>query len=118
MKRIVSYAFMLALLSAPAFAEKNSQSLSIPEAVSVGSTQLPAGEYKVTWTGTGNDVKVTLQQKDTSRPAVGTFNAKMVDDKHVHNGYTVSRQNGVDQLEAIQLSKFSLVVGGSTSAGQ
>ena len=55
MKRFLGYAAVLALLSAPAFAAKNSETINISEPVTVGATQLPAADYKVTWTGTGSE---------------------------------------------------------------
>jgi hypothetical protein len=67
MKRFVGYAAMLALLSAPAFAAKNSSTVTISEPVTVGTTQLPAAEYHVTWTGTGSSAQVTWPT--ASRPS-------------------------------------------------
>ena len=115
MKRLVSYALVSILLAAPAFAAKNSQSFSLPAPVSVGSTQLPAGDYKVTWTGTGPTVQVTLEQHGK---APVTVTAKMVEEKHDRNAYTVNHIGGVDQLETIQLSKVSLVLENPTAQGQ
>jgi hypothetical protein len=91
MKRFFLYALMLVLFTAPAFAAKNSQSVSISQAVTVGSTQLPAGEYKVSWTGTGTDVQVTISR---SGIAPVTVPAKLVESKHSQNGYMVNRQGG------------------------
>ncbi|ABF41049.1 hypothetical protein Acid345_2048 [Candidatus Koribacter versatilis Ellin345] len=34
-------------------ASKNSQSVTFPKAVTVNGTQIPAGDYKVQWEGTG-----------------------------------------------------------------
>jgi opacity protein-like surface antigen len=113
MKRFFLYALMLVLFTAPAFAAKNSQSVSISQAVTVGSTQLPAGEYKVSWTGTGTDVQVTISR---SGIAPVTVPAKLVESKHSQNGYMVNRQGGVDQLETLQLNKVSLVLQKTTTA--
>jgi len=48
MKRFVGYALMLALSTAPAFAAKNAQSVNFAQDMKVGTTQLPAGSYKLT----------------------------------------------------------------------
>ena len=57
MKRLVAFASMLVLAAAPAFAAGvKPQTVIIPEAVQVGSRQLPAGSYKLAWTGSGPDV--------------------------------------------------------------
>ncbi len=57
MKRLVGFASMLVLLAAHVFGNsKKPQTVIIPEAVQVGSRQLPAGSYKLAWTGSGPDV--------------------------------------------------------------
>ena len=115
MKRLFGYALMLTILTAPAFAAKNSQSVDLSENVKVGSTQLSAGQYKVTWTGTGSNVQVTLAQ---SGKATVTVAATVVEEKHDHKGFTVNRIGGVDQLEGIQLSNISLVFTSPAVSGQ
>ena len=115
MKRLVSYALVSALLTAPAFAAKNSQSFKLPVAVNVGSTQLSAGDYKVSWTETGPNAKVTLEQYGKAPVTVA---AKVTDEKHGRVSYTVNRIGGVDQLETIQLDKVNVVLDNATSSGQ
>ena len=61
MKRFSTYALMLALAAAPAFAAKNSQSLNFATPVKVGANEIPAGDCKVTWNGTGDNIQVTLR---------------------------------------------------------
>ena len=94
MKRSFAYALMLTLMAAPAFAAKNSQSVNLASPVKVGTTELPAGDVKVTWTGTGENVQVTIAQNGKTL----TVPAKLVEEKHNHKGYTVSRQAGADDL--------------------
>ncbi|MGA2249588.1 hypothetical protein [Terracidiphilus sp.] len=118
MKRLLYSAAILALVSVPAFAAKNSQTVTIPEAVTVGSNQLPAGDYKVTWTGTGSDVQVTLIQKDKYSPKPVTVAAKAVDATESHNGFTVDRQGNVNTLQTLQLGKTTLVFNGAPANGQ
>jgi hypothetical protein len=114
MKRFFGYALLLALITAPAFAAKNSQSLTFSDPVLVGSTKLPAGDCKVTWTGTGNDVQVTLQ--DNGKTV--TVPARIVQEKNDQVGYLAGKQNGIDQIQSIKLRNFSLVLQGSTTSGQ
>jgi hypothetical protein len=116
-KRLSYCALILALLSVPAFAAKNSQSVNFSAAVTVGSTQLPAGDYKVTWDGTGSNVQVTLEQKGTSHPATTTVTAKVVDQKNGHSGYLLNSKGGVDTLETLQFSKFDVVLNGTPAHG-
>lgn len=115
MKRLFTYAMLAALVSVPAFAAKNSQSITLSETVKVGSTQLTAGDCKVSWTGAGPDVQVTLQQKGK---APVTIAAKLVPAKHNNNGVTTNSQGGVDVLEAIELNNVSLVLQPSQVSGQ
>ena len=118
MKRILSFSMFLALLAVPAFAASNSQSVNVPEAVTVAGTQLPAGNYKVTWTGSGASVQVTLKQQDVRTPATATVQAKLVDKKNDHAGVTTNNIGGVNTLEVIQLSHADLVLGSAPSSGQ
>ena len=118
MKRLSYCALILALLSAPAFAAKNSQSVNFPQAVTVGSTQLPAGDYKVTWDGTGSNVQVTLEQKGASHPATAKVAAQITDQKNGRSGYVLDSKGGVNTVETLQFSKFNVVLTGATAHGE
>ena len=118
MKRLSYCALILAFLSIPAFAAKNSQTVSFSDAVTVGSTQLPAGEYKVTWDGTGSSVQVTLEQKGTSHPKSATVAAKVVEQKNDRIGFRIDTKGGVNTLKAIQFSKFDVDLTGATAHGE
>jgi hypothetical protein len=115
MKRLFGYALMLTLTAAPAFAAKNSQSVNFAAPVKVGSTEIPAGDVKVTWNGTGDNVQVTLAAQNGKTL---TIPAKLVEEKHEHKGYIVNREGGADQLQTIQLSKVSLQLEGATASGR
>ena len=114
MKRLFGYALMLAFAAVPALAAKNSQSVDLADKVKVGTSDLPAGSVKVTWTGTGDTVQVTLAENGKSI----TVPAKLVAEKHSHKGYTVSNKGGSEQLETIQLSDVTLQLVSPTSSGQ
>ena len=114
MKRLFGYALMLTLMAAPAFAAKNSSSVNFGSPVKVGTTEIPAGDCKVTWNGTGENVQVTLAENGKTL----TIPAKLVAEKHNHKGYVVSRQGGADQLQTIQLSDVSLQFETATASGR
>ena len=115
MKRFFGFAMLLALLSVTAFAAKNSQTVNLAEAVTIGSTQIPAGDCKVTWTGTGADAQVSLVRDGRT---LVTVPAKIVDEKNNANGITTSTKNGSKVLVTINLSKVSLVLGSEPVSGQ
>ena len=114
MKRLFGYALMVALTAAPAFAAKNSQSLNLASPVKVGATELPAGDCKITWNGTGDNVQVTIAENGKTL----TIPAKLVAEKHTHKGYIVSREGGSDQLQTIQFSEVSLQLEGAAASGR
>ena len=115
MKQYFALAFVLVLVSTPAFAGKRSSTVSIPETVQVGSTKLPAGDYKLEMTGSEPNVQVTLTQN--KKPVV-TFAAKAVDGKYLP-GVATDSHNGTIVLESIQLDHLTLVLDGTPhSAGQ
>jgi hypothetical protein len=113
MKKTLMFAFVLALVSAPAFAAKN-PSINIPEDVKVGSTFVPAGDYSLTITGAGPEVQVTLNQ---GKKTVASFSAKEVQEKGL-TGISATDSGKVPTLEAIQLHDVSLVLENSPQPGQ
>lgn len=114
MKRIYGIALMLALVSAPAFAAKNSETFNLAEPVTVGTTQLPAASYKVTWTATGPNAQVTLAHGNVSV----TVPAKVLEQKNSVNSVLTETKGGSNVLEAIYLNKVSVVLASSPAAGQ
>ena len=114
MKRFFGFALTLVLFAAPAFAGTKPQTVTIPKNVQVGSTQLPAGDYKLTMTGSGSSVQVTLTQ---NQKAVVTFSAKIVAGKN-EPGVETMTDGGVTVLESIQLRTVSLVLENAAHSGQ
>src|SRR5208282_2828066 len=90
MKRSFGFALMLVLFAAPAFAGNKPTTVVIPGNVQVGSTQLSAGQYELTWTGSGSKVQASLVQ---DKKTVVTFSAKMVEEKN-NPGVETGRQGG------------------------
>lgn len=118
MKRFLGCALILGLFSIPGFAATNSKSVTFPDKVTVGSTQLPAGDYKVSWTGEGPSVQVTILQKYVHHPLTVTVPAKLETVKDGHTGLMINNTNGSDVLQVIQLNKINLVLGGAPAQGQ
>jgi opacity protein-like surface antigen len=115
MKRFLAFTTMLAALSVPALAAKNSQTVAVPMPVKVGSAQLNSGNYDVAWTGTGSDVQVTVSQ---NHKLVTTFPAKLIEETNKNVGLETQTQSGVDVLHAIRMKNTTLIVGNSPSSGQ
>lgn len=105
MKRLLSIAFMCALFATPLFASK-ATTVTIPEAVSVGSTQIASGEYKLSYEGAGPDVKVTLTRPRS--PSV-VLDAKFEAGKTNSISVTLATVDGVRVLRQIDLRSGTLV---------
>ena len=114
MKRFFLFAILL-LITIPVFAANNSQTVTFADTVKIGSTQLPAGEYKVSWTGSGDNVQVTIAKKGF---APVTVQAKVVEQKHAQSSVTTSAVGGANVLQEIQLNHVSLIVEGEPTSGQ
>lgn len=117
MKRLIGYAAMLALVCAPAFAAKNaknSENVTLAHAVTVGTTQLPAAQYKVTWNGTGSNAQVTL----THGSSVITLPAKVVEEKSNSNSVRVEDKGGASILLGFYLRNVSVEFTPGPSSGQ
>jgi hypothetical protein len=114
MKRSVGFALMLVLFAVPAFAGNKTPTVDIPINVQVGSTQIPAGLYEVTWTGSGPSVQATLIQNNKT---VVTFSAKLVEGKN-NPGVETDTRSGAAILDAINTSKFSLTLEDEPQSGQ
>lgn len=114
MKRFLGYAAMLALVSIPAFAAKNSDHINVPEPVTVGATQVPAADYTVSWNGTGNNAQVTL----THGKSVITLPAKVVEQKNESNSLLTNNAGGSNILEGISLHNVTVTFTSAPASGQ
>jgi hypothetical protein len=114
MKRSFSFALMLVLFAAPVFAGNKTPTVVIPVNVQVGSAQLPAGDYKLTWTGSGSNVQATLTQ---NQKAVITFSAKLVEGKTAPSVET-DTHGATAILDVIHTDNFSLILEGTPQSGQ
>ncbi len=114
MKRFFGLALTLVLFAAPAFASKKPATVTIPRTVQVGSAQLLAGDYKLTLTGSGSNVQVTLSQNEK---AVVTFPAEAAEAKN-SAGVETHSQGAIEVLDTIRLSNLTLVLQGAPHSGQ
>jgi hypothetical protein len=115
MKRLFGLLFILVLMSMPAFAAKNSGSITVGQTLQVGSAQIPAGDYKVSWTGTDSNATVTISQNGKT---VTTFPAKIQNQKNSYVSLDTKSVNGMNVLQTIQLDNVSLIVTGSGASGE
>jgi YD repeat-containing protein len=113
MKRFFGFALMLAMIAAPAFGANKTQTVSFVEAVTVGTTQIPAGSYKLTWTGSGASVEATLTQ---GKKTIVTFTAKEIAGNS-QRGLETLNINGVNRLQVIHMDKVGLQLENAAQAG-
>lgn len=107
MKRLFGFVLACAVLAVPVFAASNTQTVQLATTVHLGSTVLPAGDYKVSWTGSGPSVQVTLVNKGV---VTITVPAKVVEQKNNHRGVSTSNEGGKEMLQTIYLSNVNLVL--------
>jgi hypothetical protein len=112
MKRLLSILTVASLMTVAAFAvDAGSGTVRLDSAVKVGSTNLPAGNYKVTWTGSGDNAQVTLKQGKYTV----TTPAQVVDAKHSKDAFATKTDNGTRVLTEIQFKDKTLVLHDSTA---
>ncbi len=112
MKRLLSVLTVVSLLTIAAFAaDAGSGTVRLDSAVRVGSTDVPAGSYKVTWTGSGDNAQVTLKQGKYTVTAP----AQVVDAKNSKDAFATKTENGARVLTQIQFKETTLVLRDSTA---
>ena len=117
MKKFSVFMTFFALMAVAAFAaDSGTGKIHLASAVKVGSDQLPAGDYKVSWTGTGDNAQVTLTQGKVS----ATAPAKVVEAKRRSDAVVTKSDNGSQVLTEIQFQNKTLVLGQTdvTAAGR
>ena len=107
MKRFSSLLILSTMISIAAFAaDGGSGKVRLDSAVRVGSTELPAGEYKVSWTGSGDNAQVTLKQGKTT----ATTTAQVVELRRNNDAFATKNENGSRVLTEIQFRDKTLVL--------
>jgi hypothetical protein len=115
MKRFFGYAIILSSLAIPALAAKNSQSVTFSAPVKIGTTQIAAGEYKVSWTVTGSAVQVTIEQRGVSPVTVP---AQLTEAKNGHTAVHTNSASGANVLDSIDFDKLTLKFAGAAHSGE
>jgi hypothetical protein len=96
----------------------NKTTLNLEDPVSIHGTNLPKGQYEVTWKGTGPDIELSFIQ---SRKTVATIPARFVDldrpGKHAGYGTRISA-NGTKSLSTIYFvgRKYDIEIGEEPAA--
>ncbi len=108
MKRILGLGLLLALLSLPLLAAKNSQKFLLPSDVRVGDVQLQGGPCEVTWTdASGSQVQLTIKTQDKKTV---TIPARLVEGKHPTAAVQTYVANGVTYLRELDTTKEGFVL--------
>jgi hypothetical protein len=103
----------LAVLLATAAFASNRGSLNLADSTMVNGQKLAAGDYKVTWDGTGPNVQLNIMQ---GKKTIATVPAHMVDLKEAASANSAvvhKNDDGSKTLSEIRLSgkKFAFAVG-------
>jgi hypothetical protein len=106
MKRL-GIGLLAVLFSLSAYAAKNSHTVVLTETVQVGSTKLPAGPIKLTWTGTGSNAQLTLASKGETPVTVPV---KIVAEKNNEPSVSTISINGAQVLQEVQLNDVTFVL--------
>jgi hypothetical protein len=119
--KFVKYSVVLAIvtfgLSLGAFAkDRNEGKFTLTETAQIGSTQLKAGDYKVSWEGTGSDVQVKILQ---GKNVVATTSAKLVDKSLRTDAVTLGGASGsvktVDEIDFSNHKQALVFASGETA---
>jgi len=108
-KLMLSLSLLLSFSMASLAAHKNEATINLSDKVQLGSTQLAPGEYKLSWTGTGNDATATLSQ---GKKVLVTVPAKLVEQRSQNPGVgivTDAVEGGGTRLTGVQLPKLELL---------
>ncbi|HLH07697.1 MAG TPA: hypothetical protein VKW78_10705 [Terriglobales bacterium] len=113
------FALMLALLiffvSGLSAASKNSAKVVLANAVTVGSTTIPAGEYKVTWTEPGKDSKVTFLQ---GKKSVAVVPAAVVAEGNSRESVMTTSEGSTKVLNGLRLKDVTVDFRSSPKSGE
>ena len=116
MKKLSILMTLLTMMSMAAFAASNTGNIHLDSTVKVGATELPAGDYKVSWTGSGDNAQVTLKQGKTTT----TTSARVVETRRSTDAVGTKTENGARVLTEIQFRDTTLVLNQepATTAGR
>jgi hypothetical protein len=114
-KRVLGLTFILAILPFAAnAASHNSANVVLDSNVTVGTTELPKGTYKVVWTGTDPNVQVTFINGKWTK----TVPAHIVEGRNNIESEMTDVKDNKTFLTGIALHDATLQFGNSTHAGE
>jgi hypothetical protein len=113
-KRALAFTFILAFLPFAANAAQNSAHIVLGSNVTVGTTELPKGTYKVVWTGTDPNVQVTF----TNGAWTKTVPAHIVEGRNDMEAEMTNLKDNKTFLTALQLRNATLQFGDATHSGE
>lgn len=110
-RNLISGAVLIVLLSLMGWAgESGKATIRLYQPATVGSTQLAAGEYKISWQGTGEQANVTFSQ---GKKELVTVPAKVVEERSGYSGPIIHSNSKTGALLGIGLPKVSLTFNGN-----
>ncbi len=124
MKNVVLLGIVIAVISVPGFAiHRDSARVNFATPVRAGSSDLPAGEYKATWTGAGSEVQVSFAQ---GKKVIATSLAKLTEaDNEAITSNTTSgveldttQEGNTTVLQELRLSHLTLSFEDNAKADQ
>src|ERR1700729_488466 len=108
------FTFILAFLPFAAnAASANSGHVELDSNLTVGTTELPKGTYKVVWTGTDPNVQVTFTNNKFSK----TVPAQIVEGRNNMEAELTDSKDNKTFLTGIQLKDATLKFGDATHTG-
>ena len=114
-KRVLGFTFILAFLPFAAnAASKNSANVELDSNVTVGTTELPKGTYKVVWTGTDPNVQVTFTNGNWTK----TVPAHIVEGRNNMEAEMTDVKGNKTFLTALEFHNATLQFGDGTHAGE
>ena len=113
-KRALAFTFIFAILPFAAnAASKNTANIVLDSNVTVGTTELPKGTYKVVWTGTDTNAQVTF----TNRNLTKTVPAQIVEGRNNLEAELTDSKDNKTILTGLQLKDATLKFGDGAHAG-
>ena len=114
-KRVLAFTFILAFLPLAAnAAPKNSANVVLDSSVTVGTTELPKGAYKVVWTGTDPNVQVTFTNGSWTK----TVPAHIVEGRNDMEAELTNVKGNKTFLTGLEFHNATLQFGDATHAGE
>ena len=115
MTKRVLFTFILAFLPLAAnAASPNSAHVVLDSNVTVGTTELPKGNYKVVWTGTDPNVQVTFINGAWTK----TVPAHIVEGRNNLEAEMTNVEDNKTFLTALEFHNATLQFGGATQSGE